>query len=67
MQNKPFGDRHAAFRIVQRHGRYFVFDRQGKHRCNFATQAQAEGWIAARRQPRRPRTAHGDADGPPQA
>ena len=65
MQKKPPGGRHATYRIVPRNERYLVYDKLGKHRCNFATQALAEAWIEAqyqRRHPRRSIASHGDDD-----
>lgn len=62
MQKNPHSNRHAAYRIVPCNDRYLVFDRQGKHRCNFQTQAEAEAWIEARRQRQYPRQRRGDVD-----
>ena len=65
MQKNPPGGRHAAYRIVPCNERFLVFDKQGKHRCNFATQALAEAWIEAKQQRRHPRRSvafHPDPD-----
>lgn len=57
MHRKPSSNTHTAYTIVPKDGQYRVFDKQGKYRRSFATQALAAAWIAAQaghKQPKRP-------------